>query len=298
MNTAMSRSVFFAMTRAMLSDSSPHATAVERLLSTSRHILKLVAITAIAAFATDAGGATFAGMPVAPGATVRANVPLSALQQRYVAEGGNTVPPHAVAVIAVPGGFDPQKSWPVLVVFSTSDMKIQNRDDLERIYRPMALAEGWVVIAGDGPAPAKQDSSGWRIGMTLAALDAMHRSFPGSEKWPMACAGFSGGAKRTGLLGPLLAVAGYRISGLYMTGLNDDTLSQGYAKYNPGPAFLRTKVFFSSGTRDTTSPFAQQNAVRASMQRTGFTNIRHETFIGRHAVKRTHVTAALRWFRE
>ena len=208
------------------------------------------------------------------------------------------MPPHAVAVIAVPPGFDPGKSWPVLVVFSTSDQKIQNRDDLERLYRPMALAEGWVLIAGDGPQPAKQDSSGWRIGMTLAALDAMHRSFPGSKNWPIACAGFSGGAKRTGLLAPLLSLAGYRILGLYITGLNDDTLSQGYAKYNPGSQFLRTKVFFSMGTRDTTSPLAQQNSVRAAMQRTGFSNIRHETFVGRHAVKRTHVTAALRWFRQ
>jgi len=257
-----------------------------------------ISLLALATFALDASGANFAGVPIAPGATVRANVPLKPLQQRYVAEGGNAAPPYAVAVIAVPQGFDPEKSWPVLVVFSTSDMKIQNRQDLERIYRPMALAEGWVLIAGDGPQPAKQDSSGWRVGMTLAALDAMHRSFPGSDRWPIACAGFSGGAKRTGLLSPLLAVAGYRISGLFMTGLNDDTLSQGYRKYNPGPGFLRTKVYFSSGTRDTTAPLAQQNSVRASMQRTGFNNIRHDTFVGPHAVKRTHVTAALRWFRQ
>jgi len=258
----------------------------------------LVFLLALSAFVLNASAASFAGVPITPGATVRANVPLSPLQQRYAAEGGNAVPPHAVAVIAVPQGFDARKSWPVLVAFSTSDMKIQNRQDLERIYRPMALAEGWVLIAGDGPQPAKQDSSGWRIGMTLAALDAMHRSFPGSNKWPIACAGFSGGAKRTGLLSPLLAIAGYRISGLFITGLNDDTLSQGYQKYNPGPAFLGTKVFFSSGSRDTTSPLAQQNSARASMQRTGFTNIRHEIFVGRHAVKRTHVTAALRWFRQ
>ena len=160
------------------------------------------------------------------------------------------------------------------------------------------MPEGWLLIAGDGPQPPKQDSSGWRIGHTLAALDAMHRSFPGSTKWPIACAGFSGGAKRTGLLSPLLAVAGYRIAGLFLTGLNDDTLSQGYQKYNPGPGFLGTKVFFSSGTRDRTSPLIQQNSVKASMERTGFSNIRYETFAGPHAVKRTHVTAALRWFRQ
>lgn len=257
-----------------------------------------IALAALASVPAAAGAANFAGVPAAPGATVRAEVPLSPLQQRYVAEGGNAVPPHAVAVLALPAGFDPQKSWPVLVVFSTSDEKIQNRDDLVNLYRKIGLAEGWVLIAGDGPQLPRKDTSGWRIGMTLAALDALHRSFPGSTKWPIAVAGFSGGAKRTGLLSPLLAVAGYRISGLFLTGLNDDTLTQGYQKYKPGPDFLRTKVFFSSGTMDRTSPLLQQNAVRASMQRTGFSNIRHETFAGPHAVKRTHVAAALRWFRQ
>jgi hypothetical protein len=247
---------------------------------------------------TRAHGANFAGAPIAPGGTVRAEVPLSPLQQRYVAEGGNAVPPHAVAVLAVPLGFDPQKTWPVLVVFSTSDAKTQNREDLVNIYQRLAIPEGWVLIAGDGPRPAQHDTSGWRIGMTMAALDALHRSFPGSTKWPFACAGFSGGAKRAGLLSPLLAVAGYRIAGVYLTGLNDDTLSQGYEKYNPGADFLRTKVYFSSGARDRTAPLMQQNSVRASMQRTGFTNIRHQTFAGPHAVKRTHVTEALRWFRQ
>ena len=257
-----------------------------------------IALAGLISISGTAGAATFAGVPAAPGATVRAEVPLSPLQQRYVAEGGNAVPPHAVAVIALPAGFDPQKSWPVLVVFSTSDEKIQNRDDLVNYYRSTGLAEGWVLIAGDGPQLPRKDTSGWRIGMTMAALDAMHRSFPGSTKWPVAVAGFSGGAKRTGLMSPLLAVAGYRIIGLFLTGLNDDTLSQGYQKYNPGPDFLRTKVFFSSGARDRTSPLLQQNSVKASMQRTGFSNIRHETFAGPHTVKRTHVAAALRWFRQ
>ncbi len=252
----------------------------------------------LASVAGTAGAANFAGVSAAPGATVRAEVPLSPLQQRYVSEGGNAVPPHAVAVLALPAGFDPQKSWPVLVVFSTSDEKIQNRDDLVNIYRSIGLAEGWVLIAGDGPQLPRNDTSGWRIGMTLAALDALHRSFPGSTKWPVACAGFSGGAKRAGLLSPLLAVGGYRIAGIFLTGLNDDTLSQGYQKYKPGADFLRTKVFFSSGASDRTAPLLQQNAVKASMQRTGFSNIRQETFAGRHSVKRTHVAAALRWFRE
>ena len=257
-----------------------------------------IALAGLSISSASAGAANFAGVPVAPGGTVRAEVPLSPLQQRYAAEGGNAVPPHAVAVVAFPPGFDPQKSWPVVVVFSTSDEKIQNRDDLVNYYRSTGLAEGWVLIAGDGPQLPRKDTSGWRISMTLAALDAMHRSLPGSTKWPIACAGFSGGAKRSGLLSPLLVLRGYRLAGLFLTGLNDDTLTQGYQQYNPGADFLRTKVYFSSGSRDRTSPLLQQNSVRASMQRTGFSNIRHVTYAGPHTVKRAHFAEALRWFRQ
>ncbi|MEP6811196.1 MAG: hypothetical protein ABI992_13210, partial [Chthoniobacterales bacterium] len=226
-----------------------------------------------------AAGMNFAGVPVVPGGTVRAEVPLSAVEKSYVSEGGNPVPPYTVAVLAVPRGFDPARSWHVLVVFSTSDFKIQNRDDLKNLYAPTALAEGWVVIAGDGlvPAPGK-DSSGWRAGHTLAALDALQRSFPGAKNWPVACAGYSGGAKRAGLLTPLLAVAGYHICGLFLTGINEDTITEGYRKFKPGNAYLETPIFLSVGTEDKVATPPQQMMAKASMQRAGFGNIRLETF--------------------
>lgn len=245
-----------------------------------------------------AAGVNFAGVPVVPGGTVRADVPLSNLEKSYVAEGGNPVPSHTVALLGVPRGFDPSKTWPVLVVFSTSDFKHQNRDDLVRLYGPTAMAEGWVVIAGDGPEPAPRlDSSGWRAGHTLAALDALNRSFPGSKKWPIACAGYSGGAKRAGLLTPLLAIGGYRIAGIFLTGINDDTISEGYRKFKPGSSYLRTPIFLSIGARDKIAPPQQQMAVKNSMQRTGFGNIQAKTFPYGHVVKKTHIQEALRWFR-
>ena len=245
----------------------------------------------------SSAGLSFAGVPLAPGATVRANVPLSDLQRSYLSEGGNAVPSYTVAVLAVPRGFDPKKSWPLLVVFSSSDHQHQNRDDLV-IYRSIALAEGWVLLAGDGPAPApRMDSSGWRAGHTLAALDALNRSFPGSTKWPIACAGQSGGAKRASYLAPLLAVAGYRIAGIFLEGINEERITEGYRRFRPGSSFLRTPIFLSSGLRDTVATLQEQTAVKNAMKRTGFENIRHETFPGGHVVLSTHVQEALRWFR-
>src|SRR6266513_844687 len=104
----------------------------------------LVSIVASLAFAgaAAAAGLNFAGVPLPPGAAVRANVPLNALEKSYVAEGGNAVPPYTVATLAVPPGFDPKKSWPVLVVFSSSDNHRQNRAALRFNYQRMALGEG------------------------------------------------------------------------------------------------------------------------------------------------------------
>jgi hypothetical protein len=250
------------------------------------------------ATAAEKSGLTFAGVAISPGATVRANVPLDPTEKSYVAEGGNSVSANAVAVLAVPPGFDPRKSWPVLVVVSTSDFKRLNRDDLADFYRTAALAEGWVILAGDGPESPRQDSTGWRAGMTLAALDALHRSFPGSNKWPVACAGYSGGAKRAGWIAPLLAVAGCRMTGIFLTGINEDRLSEGYRQYKPGSAFLRTPIFVSSGADDKVATPSQQWQVKLSMERTGFQRVRLETFPQGHNVKLAHVRAALHWFRE
>jgi hypothetical protein len=258
-------------------------------------ILSVCSLIAPAAIAQTT--ATFADVPVTPGATVRANVPLSAQQQSYVSEGGNPVPPHAIATLAVPPGFTPNKSWPVLVVLSTSDFKRQNHNDLADFYRDSALAEGWLVLAGDGPAPARRDTAGWRAGTTLAAIDALHRSFPGSKNWPVACAGFSGGAKRAGTVAPLLALAGCRVTGIFLTGINEERLSEGYLKFQPGAGFLRTPIFLSSGARDNIATPQQHASIKSTLERTGFTRVRLETFPQGHAVKRDHIRMALRWFR-
>ena len=238
----------------------------------------------------------FAGVPVSPGATVRADVPLSAQEKSYASEGGNKAPVNAVAVIAVPRNFDPQESWPVLVVSSTSDFHRLNRDDLVQFYRNAALAEGWVILAGDAAEFAARDTTGWRAAMTLAALDALHASFPGSNKWPIAIAGYSGGAKRAGLIAPLLALAGCRMIGIYLTGINEDHLSLGYHQFRPGPAFLNTPIFIGSGKDDRVATPNQQYQVKLSMERTGFRRVRFETFSEGHVVKNSRTIEALRWF--
>ena len=144
----------------------------------------IITLNAVSTLSAPAAGASlnFAGVAFAPGSIVRANVPLTAQEKSLAAQGGNIIPQNAVAVLATPNNFDSRRSWPVLVICSTSDFKRQNRDDLADFYRRVGLAEGWVLLAGDGPQHARNDTAAWRGAMTLAAIDALHRSFAGSEK--------------------------------------------------------------------------------------------------------------------
>jgi hypothetical protein len=245
----------------------------------------------------DAATFRFAGVPISPGETVRTDVPLTAAEKMYAADATRKVPATAVAVIAVPNHFDPNRSWPVLVVFSTTDLNRLNRDDLVDFYRKAALAEGWIVLAGDGATFSPRDTNGWRAAMTLAALDALHRSFPGSDRWPVAIAGFSGGAKRASLMAPLLVLEGCRLCGIYLSGVNEDVLSVAYRKAHLGPPFLNVPVFISTGTNDNIATPAQAAGVGASIKSTGFKSVELHGFNGGHVVKNAHTIEALGWFR-
>lgn len=247
---------------------------------------------------TSIFGANFAGVAVSPGAVTRAAIPLNAQEQSYASEGGNGGASSGVAVLAVPRSFDPTKTWPVLVVFSTSDGRRQNREDLAEFYLTPALKENWVLLAGDGPRLPRLDNAAWRIAFTLAAIDALHHSFPDSRQWPIACAGFSGGARRAAFLAPVLANYGCHITGLFLAGMIDDQLSEGYKKFQPSANFLRTPVFLSSGRDDKIATLSEQETVKVSAERTGFKNIRQETFPGPHALKYQHIVDALHWFRQ
>src|SRR5436309_2731328 len=106
----------------------------------------------VSVFTVEAAASSlqFAGAAFSPGSTVQADVPLSAQEKSLATQGGNVVPPNALAVLATPANFDLRKSWPVLVICSTSDFKRQNRNDLVQFYRSVGLHEGWVLLAGDG----------------------------------------------------------------------------------------------------------------------------------------------------
>jgi hypothetical protein len=242
--------------------------------------------------------ATLAGQQVQGGKTVEIRFPVSKYFQDVAAQGGNPRVETGRAVLTFPPGFDPARRWPILIVTSTSDYHRTSPMDVEW-YRPPADAEGWVILASDGTIKAWQDSTPWRLAMLGAALEAVRKEWPQTAKWPVAFAGMSGGAKRSGVLGPMLARAGLmNICGFYLSGINEDYLGTAYKTYQPGAGFLNIPIWISGGTEDTIAPPSSEGAVQVSLQRAGFKRVRVERFVGGHKLKRSEVRLAMRWFRE
>ncbi|HEX8077607.1 MAG TPA: hypothetical protein VF511_07315 [Chthoniobacterales bacterium] len=245
---------------------------------------------------TDA--ATLAGQPVAPGGRIEIRFPVSNYFQGIAAQAGNPRPQTGRAVLAFPAGFDPSRPWPILIVTSTSDFNRTSAMDADW-YRAPATAEGWIVLGSDATIAPRIDSTQWRLGLLGAALEAIRKDWPQSSRWPVAFAGFSGGSKRSGLLGVMLAKSGsVRVAGFFLSGINEDRLGEAYKTYRPGEGLLEVPVWLSSGSSDSVATPQAHNLVKASLERTGFKRVRLEQFDGGHQLKLSEVRRALQWFRQ
>jgi hypothetical protein len=242
--------------------------------------------------------ATLAGQNVQPGGKIEIRFPVSKYFQDIASQGGNPRPETGRAVMTFPAGFDPSRNWPILIATSTSDFNRTSAMDADW-YRAPATAEGWIVLGSDATISPRIDSTQWRLGLLAAALEAVRKEWPQSSGWPVAFAGFSGGSKRSGVLGPMLAKSGsVRLCGFFLSGINEDRLSEGYKTYQPGRGFLEVPVWLSSGAGDNVATPQAHNLVKASLERTGFKRVRLEQFGGGHQLKMSEVRRALQWFRQ
>lgn len=242
--------------------------------------------------------ATLAGQQVQPGGKIEIHFPVSKYFQDIASEAGNPRPDTGRAVLTFPAGFDPARPWPILIVTSTSDFGRTSAMDADW-YRAPATAEGWVVLGPDATIKPRIDSTQWRLGLLGAALEAIRKEWPQSARWPVAFAGFSGGSKRSGIVGVMLAKSGsVRVCGFFLSGINEDRLGESYRTYHPGAGLLEVPVWLSSGSSDTVATPDAHNLVRASLIRTGFKRVRLEQFAGGHQLKMSEVRRALQWFRQ
>ncbi|PZR74229.1 MAG: hypothetical protein DLM73_08455 [Chthoniobacterales bacterium] len=241
---------------------------------------------------------TLAGQNVQGGGKIEIRFPVSKYFQDLAAQAGNPRVETGRAVLTFPPGFDPGRSWPILIVTSTSDFNRTSAMDADW-YRAPATAEGWIVLGSDATITPRIDSTQWRLGLLGAALETIRKEWPQSSKWPVAFAGFSGGSKRSGILGAMLAKSGsVRVCGFFLSGINEDRLGESYKTYHPGAGFLEVPVWLSSGDRDPIATPQAHGVVKVSLERTGFKRVRLEQFAGGHQLKMTEVRRALQWFRQ
>ena len=160
-----------------------------------------------------------------------------------------------------------------------------------------ALNAGWVVLAADGPKVGVNDDTiqfGWA--MLSSVLDQFTRHWPQAKQWPVACAGFSGGAKRSAAVAAAMTRDGWRVIGVFMGGCNEDRATLGVELFQPGDRFKLVPFFLSNGGSDRIASPQHAATVAESMRRTGFTRLRLESYDGGHRLHNEHLDQALRWF--
>ena len=117
-----------------------------------------------------------------------------------------------------------------------------------------------MLLAGDGPQLARNDTAGWRSAMTLAALDALTELAPVPSNVARRVCRFSRGAKRVPAPSHLLlARYGSHMIGIYLTGVNEDYLS-GIYEVRPARIFSAPQFSLAPGAMIESLRWSQQYA--------------------------------------
>jgi predicted esterase len=234
-----------------------------------------------------------------PGSISEFNVELPAELRQMAGRGRLSPVTHALVSIAAPAKIDMAHDWPVLLISATSDPQHHSSRRLLRAYVETALAAGWIVVAADPveDVTVEQDDVPLRLALTKAAFAALELQWPGAGTAPLAFGGFSGGAKYSSWLAAAYASEGHTVIGIYMAGINRDTLVSAAEHFNVlNAAFKSIPVFLQSGETDEVSTPADHRAIHADLKRAGFRRVRIEYFQGSHDVDPAPLRMALEWF--
>jgi predicted esterase len=227
-------------------------------------------------------------------------VPTTLAAAKLLAVSGVEQPEVAMIGLAFPRGFNPAKPTPILFTSVTGDPYQSNIKELE-IYRERALDRGWIVLTGQ-PHPwpdRKSDSVTSRRASAQAAFRTLATLCPGSESWPTAFAGFSGGSKMSQLLAGAFIAEGRHVVGALMSGCNENRWVQILDDYDPDRDALKNMGYFlSSGRLDQVSSAGQMKDVRTTLRKKGARHVRLETFDGTHVNHLPHIDTALEWFEQ
>jgi len=245
---------------------------------------------------TPGNSMTLNGVELVPGKRIEYEADIPVALQKEASKDGNPTPVKSRAVIALPANFDPAKTYPVLIINATSDGDASSVGH-HRQYWEAGIDRGWIVIAADPMEKPKSDNNAWRWALVSSSLESIHNIWPQSRAWPVATAGFSGGAKRSGYIGALLAKNDYKLIGMFMGGCNQDMASKGLETFKPKKSdFLRVPIFLSNGKSDTVATVDAGRRTLNTMDKSGFKRLKLETYDGGHELYKPHIAAALDWF--
>jgi hypothetical protein len=115
-------------------------------------------------------------------------------------------------------------------------------------------------------------------------------------KWPVACGGFSGGAKRSGFFGAIMMRTGHPVIGMWMGGCNQDMATPGSHFYSPGAGFKHVPIFLSSGKSDNVATPQHHRQVQHALKASGFSKVRLESYDGGHKLDESQASNGLAWF--
>jgi predicted esterase len=205
----------------------------------------------------------------------------------------------ARVAVATPPAFDPAQPWRVLIVNATSDPGYQSSRELMTAYRSAAAGAGWVAVAADPDTEVAQDEDTLFLRYALAsvALDAVLPRWRDAGQAGLAFAGFSGGAKYSGWLAALFSTQRARVIGIYLSGVNEETVATAARQLKVlDDEYRAVPVFLQAGRSDTVATPARHREIRAELLRRGFGSVRLEfTEVG-HRVDATWLRTALEWF--
>lgn len=224
-------------------------------------------------------------------------VPTERLERDALATIAGVGTERVEVAVAFPPGLDPARPHPILITQVTADAR-SNIGALSA-YVPAALEHGYVALTAQAkPWPAAgHDTILHRYASLRAALRWLAGEMPGSERWPIVLAGFSGGAKISQALAFSALLEQRPVAGVFLGGCNEDH-SRVLLQQFPSVArsFSRLAYYLSVGRDDRIAPPASVRAVAASLRAAGAEAVELSVHAGEHRLDPRDLSRALRWF--
>jgi len=299
-----------------------HRTVLLNALPTEEDVNQVDKTPVVSAVAGEKDGTAAAATGVVTGSDGRSFVPflgtnLLALGEKNVmyvklpapdlqamAEDGNPGMDRARFAVWLPEGFDPAKKWNVLVASQGDNGS--SVDHLDKYVPALRASPGWIGVAADGwiglaedMSPILPEHDNWtlRYYTLRGGLSALSNAYPASVDWPLAFAGYGGGARRSVDLAALYMRSGRIVLGAFCAAAADDRASYAFNEFRPPRSGFRHMPFYFSIAREGEPDPDDVARVEKAMKATGFRRTRIVPFEGdNEAIDTASVTEALEWF--